>query len=366
MVKKIRNLRKVITTAVLILGVSAMGQFTAKAAPEEVLTYGNFTYKEIYGGVRLLEYHGPEVNHVIIPGEVEGKKVREFGSDGNRPFFQDGSFIKRLTIEEGAEEVSYELLEGCDELEVIDLPASIWAVDMSSNTAFGDCEKLEEIRVVEGNPNYYTIDGVLYNKYEGKKGMTYYPSGKRQKTYRVPEGIKNIFLFGYNPYLEKIILPRSVRIIDGESFARLPNLKTIVASEKIRQLTGGSLIWSETSPKIVTYEDTFLWKYAKKEGIKCAARKIKNPKITGVRWKKGRVRITWSKNEDATGYMIYKSSSKNGTYSKVKEIKKTSQIAWKDRNVKKKEKYYYKVRAYRTVSGKKIYSKYSKPVGFKK
>ncbi|MDO5521818.1 MAG: InlB B-repeat-containing protein [bacterium] len=75
-------------------------------------------------------------------------------------------------------------------------------------------------------------------------------------------------------------------------------------------------------------------------------------------------KVTWNKVSGASGYEIYRSTSKNGTYKKVKTQNGTS---YKNTKLKKKQTYYYKVRAYRVVTnkGKKVYSSYSKVVSIK-
>jgi len=65
--------------------------------------------------------------------------------------------------------------------------------------------------------------------------------------------------------------------------------------------------------------------------------------------------ISWSKVGGATGYAIYRKTGK--TYKLYKDIKK---LSCKDKSMKKG--YKYKVKAYRSVKGKKIYSKYSNVV----
>ena len=46
-------------------------------------------------------------------------------------------------------------------------------------------------------------------------------------------------------------------------------------------------------------------------------------------------------------------------YSKIKTITKNSTVSYVNSSLTKNKTYYYKVRAYRTVNGKKIYSSYS-------
>ncbi|MBQ6843435.1 MAG: fibronectin type III domain-containing protein [Agathobacter sp.] len=72
-----------------------------------------------------------------------------------------------------------------------------------------------------------------------------------------------------------------------------------------------------------------------------------------------KVKLTWSKLYDADGYIICRSTSKNGTYKNIKTIKGASKCTYTDSSVKTGKKYYYKVRAYKIVAGEKIYSKYS-------
>ena len=83
------------------------------------------------------------------------------------------------------------------------------------------------------------------------------------------------------------------------------------------------------------------------------------PKITKVTKKKKTITLKWTKVSGATGYMIYRSMKKNGSYSRVKTITSAKTVTWKNKKLKKKKTYYYKILAYKTVNGKKFYSSYS-------
>jgi len=72
-----------------------------------------------------------------------------------------------------------------------------------------------------------------------------------------------------------------------------------------------------------------------------------------------KITLTWKKIDGATGYEVYRATSKNGTYSKVTTITKSSTVTYTNTGLTKGKTYYYKVRAYRTVSGKKVYGSYS-------
>ena len=73
--------------------------------------------------------------------------------------------------------------------------------------------------------------------------------------------------------------------------------------------------------------------------------------------KKHLIKITWKKAKDASGYEIYRSNSKTTGFKKIAEVKKTKYRNWK---LKKGKRYYYKVRAYRSFSGTRIFGPYSK------
>lgn len=69
--------------------------------------------------------------------------------------------------------------------------------------------------------------------------------------------------------------------------------------------------------------------------------------------------LKWKKATDAQGYIVYRSTSKNGTYKAIAAIKKGTTIKYIDQKVSSKRTYYYRVRAYRVVNGKKMYGSYS-------
>ena len=54
-----------------------------------------------------------------------------------------------------------------------------------------------------------------------------------------------------------------------------------------------------------------------------------------------------------------RSTKKTSTYSKVKTVTSGSAVSFTNTSLSRGKTYYYKVRAYRTVNGKKIYGAYS-------
>ena len=80
-----------------------------------------------------------------------------------------------------------------------------------------------------------------------------------------------------------------------------------------------------------------------------------NAYVTG----KKKATVKWSKVTGATGYEIYMSTKKSSGYKKVGTNTKNNKISYTKTKIKRKKKYYFKVRTYRIVNGKKVYSSYS-------
>lgn len=71
------------------------------------------------------------------------------------------------------------------------------------------------------------------------------------------------------------------------------------------------------------------------------------------------VKISWTKGPEASGYEVFRSPSSSGTYTRVATISNAATISYTNKGLTKGKTYYFKVRAYRAVNGKKIYSSYS-------
>lgn len=94
---------------------------------------------------------------------------------------------------------------------------------------------------------------------------------------------------------------------------------------------------------------------------KSTAKKPKSTSISKLTNGKKQFKVTWKKKSGVTGYQIqYATDSKfkkNKTTVTVKGAKSTSKTIKK---LKSKKKYYVRVRTYKTVNGKKVYSSWSK------
>lgn len=140
------------------------------------------------------------------------------------------------------------------------------------------------------------------------------------------------------------------------------NVKTRIAqtsktSVAIRNLKGGKTYrykvrtYTQISGK--TYYGAF-----KKISV---ATKPSKPEITVTSIKPKQAVISWKRVTGANGYEIYASSAVKGKYKRVALILKGRKVSYTNKKLTSKKQYYYKVRAYRKVNGKKEYSAYSAP-----
>jgi len=84
-------------------------------------------------------------------------------------------------------------------------------------------------------------------------------------------------------------------------------------------------------------------------------------RVKGLKSTKGKkkVNLKWSGVSGATGYHVYRSKSQASGFKKIKTV---GSPKYTDQKVKRRARYYYKVRAYRIVSGQRFYGEYSKTV----
>ena len=99
-------------------------------------------------------------------------------------------------------------------------------------------------------------------------------------------------------------------------------------------------------------------------GTKTTTFKIVPKNITSLKAKKSAtnyITLSWSKNTSGSGYQIYRSTSLNGTYKKIKTITKNSTTSYKNTKLKAGQCYYYKIRSYKKVGKTTYYGAFTQP-----
>lgn len=107
----------------------------------------------------------------------------------------------------------------------------------------------------------------------------------------------------------------------------------------------------------------YLGEYSSVASAKPTLAKAK--KVKAKRAGKRKIRVSWKRVTGANGYKVYRSTKKKKGFKAVKTVKSGKTVKYTTGKLKKGKRYYFKVRAYRTVSGKKVYSAWSSRVSCK-
>ena len=119
----------------------------------------------------------------------------------------------------------------CSGLTTVSIPSSI--TEITLDHAFAGCISLASINVAEGNANYASIDGVLFNN--DKTELLYYPACKTGSTYSIPGTVTTIISSAFENCgnLTSITIPNSVKTIYHSAFRNCSNLTSITIPESV-------------------------------------------------------------------------------------------------------------------------------------
>ncbi len=90
---------------------------------------------------------------------------------------------------------------------------------------------------------------------------------------------------------------------------------------------------------------------------KLKAAKVDFTKVASASYDK--LRLSWEPMSGVDGYQIYRATSKSGKYAKIATVKGASSATYTDTGRTCGTRYYYKLRAYKKIGGKTVYSAYS-------
>ncbi|WP_061869494.1 leucine-rich repeat domain-containing protein [Prevotella intermedia] len=111
-------------------------------------------------------------------------------------------------------------------LQTITIPTGL-TKDGLKEGAIVACEKINEYKVANDNPDFIGIDGVVFNKEKDK--LFFYPPSKAGATYAIPETVKEIAAQSFQAAsnLTSITIPKAVEKVGKAAFRNMSNLETV-------------------------------------------------------------------------------------------------------------------------------------------
>jgi uncharacterized repeat protein (TIGR02543 family) len=192
---------------------SCLASLTSLTIPASVTSIGNNAFANT-----------PALSAITIPENVT--------SIGDFAF--SGSGLTTITFESGSKlaSIGQQAFMGNTRLTSITIPASVTTIGagaLSNNGFFAlpGTLSLTAIDVDPANPNYSSIDGVLFNK--TATTLIQYPSRKSSTTYSIPAGVTAIgnSAFGRATNVTSVTIPTSVTTIGDQAFRQTTALSSV-------------------------------------------------------------------------------------------------------------------------------------------
>ena len=163
--------------------------------------------------------------------------------------FYDCSSLTSVTIPNSVTSIGYRAFYGCSSLTSITIPNSVTSIGYY---AFCNCSSLRSINVDSNNPNYSSVDGVLFNK--DKTTLGAYPGGK-QGAYTIPNSVTSIgeYAFSGCSSLTSVTIGNSVTSIGGYAFGECESLKTVVLGSSVKVLEAAAFAYCSSIETITCY-----------------------------------------------------------------------------------------------------------------
>ena len=194
-----------------------------------------FTYVNHGNSIEITGFDN-SVSDVVIPSEIEGLPVTAISVGA---FYL--STITSIEVPDSVTSIGEMAFLGCTSLKSVKLSTGVAKIDKN---AFGSCSALQEIQVAKDNPNFSSLNGVLYSKKQDT--LVIYPAAKTDAAYTIPSCVTSVAMYAFseNPYLETLTIPNSLIKVGDSAFYNCKNLRAVSyngTEEEWNQITIGLL-----------------------------------------------------------------------------------------------------------------------------
>ena len=197
----------VIPDGVISIGAKAFSECSAVTSisiPGSVVSIGESAF-----------YYCSALTTIEIPTGIQ--------SIGDKAFNSCGA-LTTISIPNTVQYIGEQAFTGCRVLTGVNIPASVTII---GENAFSSCNALNYINVNDGNPNYASEDGVLFDK--NKETLILYPAGNARSSYTIPNSVTTIKqrAFIYCRNLLSVTIPNNVTDIEDEAFIYCTSMTSI-------------------------------------------------------------------------------------------------------------------------------------------
>ena len=301
---------------------------------------------------------------LTISGEGEMKECEPY----SYPWCVYMESVQTICIKNGVESIGSSAFADFNGLKSVTIPESVSDIGLA---AFCMCKNMLGISVASNNQKYMSRDGVLFDK-SGKTLITC--PGQKKGNYQIPDGVTvieaNAFYscglltsvtipdsvtdingcaFADCDGLTSIVIPNGVTRIDTQAFAYCSKLASVGIPDSVTEIGDGSFCDCESLTDVYYGGTAVDWAKIT-VGVfndplqnaeihyQLAAPTVK-PSYVGA---SGKPYIYWGAVDGANRYYVYRSTTKDGTYS---FLGSTANLNYTDSKADAGTTYYYKVKA---------------------
>ena len=272
MQKKLRSL--IYAGLGLILCVLLCGGIGMTAQAAEIKTYEGFTYTENGSEITITGYTGDKTE-LVIPGEIDGKKVTDIGMNAFQKYssltsviipegvtniefaaFWGCSGLTSVIISEGVTNIGDCAFLGCSGLTSVTIPESVTSI---KGRAFSGCSGLTSITIPAG------VTRIEETAFEGCSGLTSIVVDKENKYYDSRNNCNAIIATESNTLVigcKNTTIPASVTRLGENAFVYCSGLTSITIPQSVTSIGDYAFAGHRRDLVIYCYKDSTAYEYA--------------------------------------------------------------------------------------------------------